>query len=70
MSTARKCPNCHQWFSISGGLRGHLNACCSKNNANTDVDVDMERQQHLLQSMHLLHRNDVIDQDKKMLLPP
>jgi hypothetical protein len=36
------------------------------NDANADVDVDMERQHHPLQSMHLLHRNnDVVNQNKK-----
>ena len=65
MSTAWKCPNCDQWFSTSGGLRQHFNACRSKNDASADVDVDMEQQQHPLQSMHPLHRNDVVDQDKK-----
>ncbi len=37
----------------------------SKNDGDADVDVDKERQQHPLQSMHLLHRNDVIDQNNK-----
>ena len=65
MSTAWKCPNCDQWFSTSGGLRQHFNACRSKNDASADVDVDVEQQQHPLQSMHLFHRNNVVDQNKK-----
>jgi len=67
MSSAQQCPNCDRLFTSLGGLRHHLISCDSKNDAEADVDVNMERQQHPLQSIHLLNRNDGVDPNTNWL---
>ena len=57
MSYARQCPNCGRWFTKVGGIKRHLTACNSKNDAQADVGVYTEGQLYPLQSIHLLDRN-------------
>jgi len=67
MSSAQQCPNCNRWFTSLGGLRRHLISCDSKNDAEADADANMEQQQHPLQSIHLLNRNDGVDPNNNWL---